>query len=336
MTNEKNGVLNEAKIDEESCKGRFGWCDIDKENKNFIPFIYRKYTKETEKYIMVRWLEQKLISKFLNVLPTEATSCFSVPSYYITEGECKLLNEINLNHCNFHFGKTTFNGKDLIVKLDDATQFYNFLVMCYKRLVKKQCDATDRCGFVRIGGESVVPFTMHQSKKYVPIFYFEEVTEQLRVNASQIEGVDLAYLKFCCKVQGIRQSLFASEVIKVVPLDEIKAYFPPGTTFEDYWPARDTWQIQSRNVPSASWTIKPSSEGHIYNFNSKENNSLSRALNGNSAASKQQTNGRLTPQQQQMASKQQTNGRTINNNITPAQKQASKTVLANAQKRARG
>ena len=74
---------------------------------------------------------------------------------------------------------------------------------------------------------------------------------------------DLAYLKFCCKVQGIRNELFANDICKVgvylvlshdrsipelynsltlifqvVALEEIKGHFPSGTTFEDYWPAK--------------------------------------------------------------------------------------------------
>lgn len=53
-----------------------------------------------------------------------------------------------------------------------------------------------------------------------------------------MEGWDLAYLKFCCKVQGIRSELFANDTCKVVALEEIKGHFPQGTTFEDYWPAK--------------------------------------------------------------------------------------------------
>ena len=30
-----------------------------------------------------------------------------------------------------------------------------------------------------------------------------------------VDGWDLAYLKFCCKVQGIRNELFANDVCKV-------------------------------------------------------------------------------------------------------------------------
>jgi len=79
-------------------------------------------------------------------------------------------------------------------------------------------------------------FTFHMQVrdgvKFVPLFYFEGETEHLKLKSDQVEGWDLAYLKFCCKVQGIRNELFAAEVCRVVALDEIKGHFPSGTTFE--------------------------------------------------------------------------------------------------------
>jgi hypothetical protein len=245
----------EKKVDEESCKGRFGWCELE---KNHVPYIFRNVNKE--KYISVRMAEQKFLNRYLSVLPTEAITCYAIHSFYITEAESRLLNDINVNHTGYYFGKANFNGKDLIVRSVDATEFHRYLVLCYNRIVKKQCSPNDRCGFVRIGGESVVPFTVHDAKQYVPLFYFEEVTEHLQIKSVQIDGWDLAYLKLCCKVQGIRQTLFESDRCKVVSLDQIKNYFPPGTSFEDYWPAKDPWQATAKNFTSASWTIKPSSE----------------------------------------------------------------------------
>lgn len=77
---------------------------------------------------------------------------------------------------------------------------------------------------------------MRDNQKYVPLFYFEGETENLKLKADYLSGWDLSYLKFCCKVQGIRNELFASDQVAVISLTDIKSYFPPGIEFEDYWP----------------------------------------------------------------------------------------------------
>ncbi|QQP40558.1 Putative LOC409606, partial [Caligus rogercresseyi] len=119
-------------------------------------------------------------------------------------------------------------------------------------------NASDRCGFFRINGESVVPYTVTGGIKYVPLFYFEGETDHLKLKSDEVSGWDLAYLKFCCKVQGIRNELFASEVCRVVALDEIRGHFPSGTTFEDYWPAKGSIEpVNAQRVPAGNWTQKP-------------------------------------------------------------------------------
>ena len=244
----------EKKIDEESRRGRFGWCEFE---KNYIPYIFR--TGKQEKFTSVRMVERKLLNKFLSVLPSEVNSCHCIRSYYITEHESKLLNEINLRHADNHFGKEAFTSKDLVVRLADAKEFYRFLDLCYKKLVLKRSNASDRCGFFRINGESVVPYTMRGSTKYVPLFYFEGETDHLKLSSDEVNGWDLAYLKFCCKVQGIRNELFAADVCKVVALDEIRGHFPQGTTFEDYWPAKGSIEPvnHAQRVSAGNWTQKP-------------------------------------------------------------------------------
>jgi hypothetical protein len=186
-------------------------------------------------------------------------SCHCIRSYYITEHESKLLNEINLKHADCHFGKEAFTSKDLVVRLADAKEFYRFLDLCYKKLVLKRSNASDRCGFFRINGESVVPYTMRANTKYVPLFYFEGETDHLKLTSDQVDGWDLAYLKFCCKVQGIRNELFAADVCRVVALDEIRGHFPQGTTFEDYWPAKGSIEPvnHAQRVSAGNWTQKP-------------------------------------------------------------------------------
>lgn len=219
-------------LDDESQRGRFGWVSFD---ETHIPYIFRA----GEKFCAVRILESKLLNKYLSYLHSDIYSCTCIRSYYITDAESKLLNEINTKHCESQFGRDQFTCKDLVVRLADAKEFYAFLDVCYTKLTASNRSApSDKCGFIRINKESVVPYTVKDGLKYVPLFYFEGETDNLKLKAEKLEGWDLSYLKFCCKVQGIRNELFASETCSVISLSDIKSYFPPGTGFEDYWPSK--------------------------------------------------------------------------------------------------
>ncbi|XP_041980591.1 uncharacterized protein LOC121734189 [Aricia agestis] len=232
QTTEQRPAAEEKKTpapDEASWKGHFGW---DMLGKCHIPYIYRS----GERYVAVRMVEIKLLNKYLNYLHADIYSCTCIRSYYITEIEARLLNDINNRHCDGQFGREQFTQKDLVVRLSDAYEFYNFLDVCYNKLLRGTTNNKDKCGFIRINKESVVPYTVRDNQKFVPLFYFEGETDNLKLKADQLKGWDLSYLKFCCKVQGIRNELFASETCSVISLTDIKSYFPPGTEFEEYWP----------------------------------------------------------------------------------------------------
>ncbi|XP_014488884.1 PREDICTED: uncharacterized protein LOC106752034 isoform X2 [Dinoponera quadriceps] len=247
-------------LDDESHRGRFGWTSFD---ENHIPYIYRV----TEKYCAVRILENKLLNKYLSYLHSDIYSCTCIRSYYITEAESKLFNEINGKHCENQFGREQFTCKDLVVRLIDAKEFYKFLDVCYTKLTAGTNPSVtsgrkaEKCGFIRINKESVVPYTVKDGLQYVPLFYFEGETENLKLKAEKLEGWDLSYLKFCCKVQGIRNELFASETCSVISLSDIKSYFPPGTGFEDYWPSKvmDSQLLVNSNGGGSGggWTKQP-------------------------------------------------------------------------------
>uniref|UniRef100_A0A1L8DFY7 Putative transcription factor iia n=1 Tax=Nyssomyia neivai TaxID=330878 RepID=A0A1L8DFY7_9DIPT len=244
--------------DEESQRGHFGWHTF---NKNiYIPYILRS----GEKYCAVRIVESKLLNKYLNYLHHDIYSCTCVRSYYITEAEGRLLNEINHKHSESHFGREMFTVKDLVVRLSDVSKFWTFLDVCYKKLLmgNNGQGQSEKCGFIRINKESVVPYTVRDGQKFVPLFYFEGETENLKLKADNLSGWDLSYLKFCCKVQGIRNELFASDKVAVISLTDIKSYFPPGTQFEDYWPNKvvDTQLLVQKSSTNSSvhWTRQPS------------------------------------------------------------------------------
>lgn len=172
-----------------------------------------------------------------------------------------------MKHCENQFGREPFTCKDLVVRLSDAKEFYTFLDVCYTKLTAgtnpnvSSGHKADKCGFIRINKESVVPYTVKDGLQYVPLFYFEGETENLKLKAEKLEGWDLSYLKFCCKVQGIRNELFASETCSVISLNDIKSYFPPGTGFEDYWPTKvmdSQLLVNSKGGGSGGgWTKQP-------------------------------------------------------------------------------
>lgn len=216
-------------LDEESRKGRYGWFDID---RIALPFIFRH---GTEKYTSVRMVEQRLLNKYLQVLLPEVKSCICIRSYYITDAECKLLNEIRKDCI---YGKEAFTNEDLMVCIKDVEEFQKFLAFCRQRLVLRQGDACDPCGFLNINGMSVVSYIMKEGIKYVPLFYFANGADLLKLKSKTVKGWDLTYLKFCCKVQGVPGVLFPNEICSVVALEEIMNHFPVGTTFKQYWPTK--------------------------------------------------------------------------------------------------
>ena len=206
-----------------------------------------------------------ILSLYLQKLPMDVCNCTSIKSYFVTENEAKLLNEINYRHCDYFYGREAFTPKDCIVRVDDAKQFADFLALCERKMVNMQSKPDDRCGFLRINGESVVPFTIKKVKvngekrdvRFVPLFYFEGETEHLKHKAEQLTGWDLAYLKLCCKVQGIRSELFQSDTCDVVSLDDVKRHFPSGTQFQTWWPIK-RFEFKLTNQPKPSfWECQP-------------------------------------------------------------------------------
>lgn len=213
--------------------GQFGWVMLGEEH---LPYIQRG----DEKYCAVRMVEMKLLVKYLSYLNADIYSCTCIRSYFITDNEARLLSEINQKHCEMKFGRDSFTTKDLVVRMEDAREFHNFLELCYTKLMSPNTPTliNTRCGFVRINSDSVVPYTVRNECKFVPLFYFEGETETLKQKSTTLDIWDLAYLKFCCKVQGIRSELFSNDTCQVISLVDIKAYFPVGTTFDEYWPPK--------------------------------------------------------------------------------------------------
>ncbi|CAI6359283.1 unnamed protein product [Macrosiphum euphorbiae] len=272
LTNEpitmNNRQKNQGKLPKdceavESIKGRFSWETI---GEHRVPYIIRVINGEELKFVSARMAETQLLNIYLGYLHADIyTSCTNVRSLLITKPEAKLLNDINEKHADCMYGKKDFlAGNDCIVSLEDVREFYTFIEVCYKKIM---CDITpghrEKCGFIRINSVSVVPYCIKDNQKYVPLFYFEGVSENLRQQSLKLENWDLAYLKFGFKVHGIIKELFASDSCAVASLDEIKNIFPPETNFEEYYPAKVfysqllTIQKSKRVNPPGVWIRAP-------------------------------------------------------------------------------
>jgi len=237
-------------LDEPSRTGKFGWCELA---GVFLPMIFRW---EYDKFLSVRMVERALLSRFLQLLPFEVVTCPVIHSYKVTEVEPRLLNEINAKHSDCSFGKDNFTTKDLVVRHGEVEQFHMFLDLCYSKMILKKSSDKDKCGFLRIGGTSDVPYVEVgvNKTKYMPVFYFEgEIDQQKCVT---LRGWDWAYLKFCCKVQGVKDQLIVSDVCNSVALEDLREYFPRGTTFVEYWPAKDfiSRVVSKKSTQPGSWT----------------------------------------------------------------------------------
>ncbi|CAI6371712.1 unnamed protein product [Macrosiphum euphorbiae] len=222
--------------DVESLKGRFSWKLIDGYH---VPYIIRVINGEQLKFVSVRMAQTQLLSKYLHtdILYT----CTSVRCYLITKSEAILLNYINQDHTECLYGKQRFlEGKEYIMSLEDAHEFYTFIEACYEKIL---CNITpgriEKCGFIRINNsEFAVPYCIIDNQKYVPLFYFEgETTENLKHRPIKLENWNLAYLKFCFKVMGIKNELYAGDFCTTINFEDIINNFPPETTFEEFWPA---------------------------------------------------------------------------------------------------
>lgn len=230
-----------------------------------VPYIFRKVNGNDLKFVSVKMAESQLLYSLMHYLHPNIYSCRLIKSYYITDSEAKLLNYLNQEHCDSIFGNETINPwKDTIVLMEDLKNFYTFIEVCAEKLQSNIPRAQKEiCGFIRINSESVVPYCTKDGQKYVPLFYFEGETESFSNQVVKLENWDLAYLKFCFMVQGIKDELFDTKSCTVTSLKNLENHFPPDTHFEEYWPIKvvDTKHLLILNYaninPASAWIITP-------------------------------------------------------------------------------
>ena len=172
---EKASAVSEEAIDYKSVQGLFGWTTLDDVN---VPYIIRK----ERNFVAVRIVEKKMLSKYPNSFPDELGKKEPLVSYFVTEAEAKLLNEINTIHCSFEYGHQPFTTKDLIVDLVEFEDFYKLVKKTFPEDVLATISTDDdgssaddkkvllskMCGWMQINN-TVTPYIVRSSGKFVPL-----------------------------------------------------------------------------------------------------------------------------------------------------------------------
>lgn len=216
--------------------GQFGWNQIDEFH---IPFIMRMIDGECLNFVSVHMAEIQLLKDYLFYLNENIFhTCVSVTSHFITKSEAKFLNRINGDFSNNMFGKYKFTaGKDIIVHLEDLHKFNAFKKFCINKLKGNNLyspGSQDKCGFIQINDQDVVPYCVKNCEKYIPRSFFQR--ERLGPEVVLLENWDLVYIKFCCMVIGIKDETFLDSYFEAINFNDIKNYFPFQTQFKVCWP----------------------------------------------------------------------------------------------------
>ena len=190
---ENTSMVSEDAIDYHSVRGVFGWATLDDIN---IPYIIRKYRK----FVAVRIVEKKVLNKYPNSFPDELGRKEPLVSYFITEAEATLLNEINTIHCGFEYGNQPFTTKDLIVDLVEFEDFYRLVKKTFPEEVlatitaeennrsskdNKNIQLSKTCGWMQINN-TVTPYIVRSSGKFVPLSVIQYAAQLL--TKDQVEG----------------------------------------------------------------------------------------------------------------------------------------------------
>ena len=243
--------------DQTSIEGKFTWIKVL--NIGFLPVLTRHEADGSKvMYVSVKMAE-KLISHVTEKLPSEVlTQMCEIYSHKVTVAEAKLLYEINQRHCDNKFGRNdqSFFTRDILVRTDDFCNYFDFISLCHQKMVLKKSSDSDRCGFLRVGGENDLPYVRMKddNKEYIPTFYLEGVDSS--ISRKEAVGWDWAYLKLCCKAQGVKDEHLPKYSCPVIALMDLKSSLSEGTAFEEYWPSPDFVNkvFSKKTTEAGSWT----------------------------------------------------------------------------------
>lgn len=253
----KQQTNKKTTYDNENERDRFGWMAFDEIQ---LPYIRR----HGEKYCAIQMVELKILYKYSSIFYKDIYNSAYVHAFHITEPECRLFNEINHKHCESQY--KLFTVEDLVIRLSDVEQIHQFLNVCSKKLSMGNKEPGDKCGFIRINKEFIIAYGVRGGRQFVPLFYFDGDIDNLKQKIEYFSGFDLWYLKFCCKVQGLQNEVFAGDKLAVINLSDIMDCFPVGTQFEDYWPNK----IDIKRPFVTLITIKPNKISTQYQENHQQ------------------------------------------------------------------
>ncbi|KAL5005176.1 hypothetical protein ScPMuIL_018632 [Solemya velum] len=228
--NKDTSKFSEDQVDFSSIKGIFGWTLIDDIH---VPCIFR----HEKKYVSVRIVEHKLLSKYPNSYPDELGKHAPLTSFFITVNESKLLNEINTVHCDGEFGQKQFTTKDLIVLLTDFEVFYGLVKKTFPENkvqnaneVQPKPDNNENlsltilskyCGWFQINN-TVSPYIRRADDKYIPlsvIRYAAGLLVDIPVTGVLLSVAECDLLNKTCKAAGF--DFCFSKTTRVIALFEV-------------------------------------------------------------------------------------------------------------------
>ena len=209
----KNDTDIESLPDFPSIKGVFGWTTIDDVN---IPYILRS----DKKFVSVRIVEMKLLSRYPNSYPDDLGKHAPLTSFFITENEAKLLNEINIQHCDGDYGKKDFTTKDLIVLLSDFIKFFDLVKKTFPDAHTARSEH-QKAGWLQIKN-TVTPYLSREDGKYVPlsvIKYAAGLLTNENIHSVSPTKRECESLNNACKTAGVEFTFSeANRLIKIKDL----------------------------------------------------------------------------------------------------------------------
>lgn len=201
-------------------------------------------------------------------LSAHVYSCASVQSYHITNSEAKILHDISVHNVDYlNMEKRFVAGRDCIVRLEDVEEFNLFIEICYDALRNVfNPNRLNKCGYISINSKSVVPYSIKEGKKYIPIFFLGRAFSEEMPEVIKLENWNLAYIKFCCKIELIYDHLFDGDSCLAVSFDTVMERLDESTVFLDVWPTKvDKRELvlnhkNSRVSPLSAWIKTPSTQ----------------------------------------------------------------------------
>lgn len=213
-------------LDYPSRTGQFGWERIGQEDFA-VPVIVRA---NNIRYSPVKIVEQEIIKKYSN-LPQSVFQCIHLKSFYMTSYEAKLINLINIDHCNHRYGEYFYNSKDVVISASDVKDLSRFLNVSTAIFSNDLHKVSANFGVIKLYKDLSNPsdylFVPYITKSYqdkpvrfVPTVLIDSFATKSRqsVRGTSTEW-DIMYLKMLCIYCDNRMEHFLKTDCQIILLD---------------------------------------------------------------------------------------------------------------------